>query len=177
MARHPDWFERLDTIHDVITHTDSLQWLTKVEIKAIFDCSERDSIRLLHRFGAATVNNALCLTRTALLVQLEAIRRGSTYATYIQKRQNVARHLTAAQDESRARQFPVRRTDMKSSEFLGLPATIRWRRTEPSGTGRFEVLYRDGGDLMSQLAQFLTAAGINREEFLAATEPEDGSAR
>ena len=56
-----------------------------------------------------------------------------------------------------------------------LPKTITWRRAD--GLGRFEVLYDDGADLMWQLAEFLRAAGVNRDEFFAATEPCDDPAR
>ena len=47
----------------------------------------------------------------------------------------------------------------------------------PAVPGRFEVLYDDGADLMWQLAEFLGAAGVNRDEFFAGTEPSDGASR
>jgi hypothetical protein len=50
-----------------------------------------------------------------------------------------------------------------------------WRRAAPNGPGQFEVLYDDGADLMWQLAEFLSAAGVNRDEFFAGTEPSDGA--
>jgi hypothetical protein len=180
MARHPDWFERLDAIQTLVSKAQTLQWLGRAEIKAIFECSERDSIRLLHKFGASIQNNALCLLRTALLTQLEALRSSSTYAVFLQKRHNVARHLTTAQAESTTRRFTVRTPSHEApsgSELLNLPHTISWRRTERFGAGRFEVLYQDGADLMSQLAQFLSAAGVNQREFMAATEPDNEPAR
>jgi hypothetical protein len=54
-----------------------------------------------------------------------------------------------------------------------LPETIIWRRAGPTGPARFEIRYDDGADLMWMLAEFLNAAGVNRAEFLAGTEPED----
>src|SRR6185369_429209 len=95
MARHPEWFERIDAIIEVVRDS-HLGWLGRNEMKAIFGCSERDSIRLLHKFGAEERGNALTLARPALVVQLEAIRAGSTYAAFERQRRQVAKQLTVA---------------------------------------------------------------------------------
>lgn len=172
MARHPDWFERLDAIHEVVRKAE-VEWLGRKEIRAIFNCSERDGIRLLHKFGAEQRDNALSLPRLALLVQLEAIRSGSTYAAFLRQRHEVARQLSAARAETAARQFRVRPNvpEPVRQSFEDLPETITLRRAQPDGPGRFEIRYTDGADLMRQLACFLSLAGVNREEFFAATEP------
>ena len=173
MARHPEWYERLEAITEVVHRAGQLDWLGRNEIKAVFGCSERDSIRLLHKFGAAERDDALSLPRTALLAQLEAIRTGTSYAAFRRQRQNVAKQLSAARTESAARQFrvgPAVAADARP-RLENLPATITWQR------GRFEILYRDGADLMRQLAEFLGAAGVNREEFFAGTEPSDDPGR
>lgn len=47
MARHPEWFERLDAITEVVRRSGGLEWVGRKEMKAIFCSSERDSIRLL----------------------------------------------------------------------------------------------------------------------------------
>src|SRR5215831_14739601 len=103
MARHPNWFERLDAILAIVRQASQLDWLGRNEIQAIFDCSERDSIRLLHKFGAEDRDDALSLPRTSLLAQLEAIRSGSTYAAFLRQRQDVVKQLTAARTEAAAR--------------------------------------------------------------------------
>lgn len=173
MARYPDWFERLDGITAVVRQAEHLEWLRRREIKAIFDCSERDSIRLLHKFGAEERGDALSLPRSALLAQLEAIRAGSSYAAFLRQRQDIAKQLTAARAETAARQFPVGAAALEGQRpsLQHLPKTLTWRRSKPGELGRFEILYRDGADLMRQLAEFLAAAGVHREEFFAATEP------
>lgn len=175
MARHPEWFERLDAILDVVRQAGHLEWLGRTEMKAIFNCSERDSIRLLHKFGAEERANALSLPRSALLAQLEAVRGGSTFAAFSRQRQGVAKQLAAARAETSARQFRVRAAapEERSARLQDLPRTITWRRAAPTGPARFEILYDDGADLMWQLAEFLNAAGVNRTEFLAGTEPTD----
>ena len=179
MARHPDWFERLDCITEAIRQADPLDWFGRNEIKAVFACSERDSIRLLHKFGAVEQNNALLLPRSSLLAQLEAIRRTGSYAAFLQQRRDIAGQLTAARAEAAARRFPVTAAapEDRQPSFEDLPKTITWRRAAGDGPGRLEVLYADGADLMRQLAAFLSAAGVNREEFFAATEPADADAR
>src|ERR1700704_4549848 len=105
MARHPDWFERLDAITEVVCQADKVEWLGRNEIRAIFSCSERDGIRLLHKFGAVQRDNALALPRSALLAQLQAIRAGSTYAAFLHQREGIAGQLSAARAETAARQF------------------------------------------------------------------------
>ncbi|HJT70768.1 MAG TPA: hypothetical protein VJ731_11245 [Terriglobales bacterium] len=179
MARHPEWFERLDAITEVVRRSGGLEWVGRKEMKAIFCCSERDSIRLLHKFGAEDRDNALSLPRSSLLAQIEAIRSGSTYAAFLRQRQDVVKQLTAARAEAAARQFRAtsRAPEDRRARLQDLPKTITWRRAAPSGPARFEVLYDDGADLMWQLAEFLSSAGINRDEFFAGTEPSDGTSR
>ena len=179
MARHPDWFERLDAITDAVRHAEEIAWFGRNEIQAVVGCSQRDSIRLLHKFGATQRDNALSLPRPALLAQLQAIRAGSTYAAFLSQRQGVARQLGKARAEAAARNFRARPVvpEEPGPRLQDLPGTITWRRPASGPEGRFEILYRDGADLMRQLAEFLAAAGVNREEFLAATEAPDGGVR
>src|SRR5206468_2925416 len=127
-------------------------------------------------FGAEERDDVLSLPRSALLAQLEAIRSGSTYAAFLRQRQHVVKHLNAARAEVSARQFSVQpAAEDRQRQFEDLPKTITWRRAVANGPGRFEILYQDGADLMRQLAEFLSAAGVNREEFFASTEPSDGA--
>jgi len=172
MARHPEWFSNLDAIVELVSQAQELEWLGRTEIKAIFGCSERDSIRLLHKFGAAEQDDALSLPRTSLLAQLQAIRSGSTYGAFLRQRQGVARELSAARAATAARQFRVRpvELDAPAARFEDLPSTVILKRPVAAGLGRFEIFYQDGADLMRQLAGFLALAGANREEFFAATE-------
>src|SRR5215813_2611314 len=107
MARHPDWFDRLDAIQEVLHQVENLEWLGRNEIKAIFNCSERDSIRLLHKFGAENRNNALSLTRSSLLLHLDGIRQSTTYAAFLRQRNQIAARLAAARTETRARHLAI----------------------------------------------------------------------
>jgi hypothetical protein len=168
MARHPEWFERLDSVREIVRQAE-VESLGRREIQAIFGCSERDSIRLLHKFGAEDRANALSLPRTALLAQLDAIAAGSTYAAFLRQRQGVARQLAAARAETAARRFRVSAipAEDRPRGLADLPSTITLR------PGHFAIRYTDGGDLMRQLAEFLSVAGVNREEFFAATETGD----
>jgi hypothetical protein len=175
MARHPEWFRRLEAITEVVRQSSGIEWIGRKEMKAVFGCSERDSIRLLHKFGAEERDDALSVSRPALLAQLEAIRSGGTYLAFLRQRQGVAKQLTAARAEASARGFRVAAwapADRRAG-FQDLPETITWRRTGPAGRARFEILYADGADLLRQLADFLGAAGVNRDEFFAGTEPSD----
>ncbi len=177
MARHPEWFERLDAIQEVLGRTE-LELLGRKEMKAIFGCSERDSIRLLHKFGAEERGNALSLPRSSLRVQLEAIRSGSCFGAFLRQRQGVARHLMEAREESAARQFRVTvgsAQEPRVGGFQDLPETVTLQRPVRDEMGRFAIRYADGADLMRQLASFLARAGANREEFFAATEPSDAT--
>ena len=170
MARLPDWFDRLDSILEVLRQAETVDSVGRKEVKAIFAVSDRDSIRLLHKFGATIQNDALALPRSSLIVQLEAIRSGSTYAVFLRQRQGLAQQLRTARSEKAARQFSVQPPAPLVS--IGeLPNTITWRRQSVQEPGRFEVRYENGADLLYQLAAFLAAAGAHKEEFLAGTEP------
>jgi hypothetical protein len=175
MARPPDWYTRLDAILATLRDASTLEWLTRTEIGALFGCGERDSIRLLHKFGATERGNALTLERASLLPQLEAIAAGSSYAAFRQQREGVARHLAQARTEAAARQFRARAAFPASPgpRLEDLPATLTWRRAAPQGPARFEIRYEDGADLLCQLAEFLHTIGANRAAFLAGTEPEE----
>jgi hypothetical protein len=175
VARAPDWFARLDAILDVARSPATPDWLGRAEVKKLFAVSERDAIRLLHKFGAAERNDALALAREALVIQLEAVRRGDTFTAFARQRQGVAENLATARAEAAARQFRVRAATAEKprAKLADLPATLTWRRVPGPGPGRFEILYDDGADLLWQLAEFLAAAGSHRREFLEATEPAD----
>jgi len=182
MARHPEWFERLDLIEETLESPDvTTELLGRQEIRAVFGVSERDSIRLLHKFGARVQDDALALDRHEILLQLRALRAGSAYQAFLRQRQNVAQHLSAARQEAAARRFrvPAARQEPERARLEDLPTSLTWRRASPGATpgapGRFEILYDDGADLMWQLAEFLAAAGVNREEFFRATEPAEPS--
>jgi len=71
MARSPDWYARLDAILATLGAATALEGLGRAEIVALFGCGERDSIQLLHKFGAVERGNALTLNRASLLPQLE----------------------------------------------------------------------------------------------------------
>jgi len=174
MARAPDWYSRLDTILATLGAAEEVAWLGRAEIGALFGCGDRDSIRLLHKFGAVVRDDALALPRASLLLQLEAIAAGASYAAFRRQREGVAQYLAQARTETAARQFRARAAfpETPRPRLEALPPTLTWRRAVGQGPARFEILYEDGTDLLAQLAEFLHAAGANREEFLEGTEPE-----
>ncbi len=164
MARHPDWFGRLDTIFSVVQKT-PIEWLGRREIKAIFSCSERDSIRLLHRFGATENNDALCLSTPSLMSQLEAVRAGLPYAAFLRQRQRVAQTLTVAQAENVARQRRIDGSvDFRYDRSISdLPANIR---LEP-GRVTFAFTYPD--EFWALVNELANIAAQDVESFEAAT--------
>jgi hypothetical protein len=176
MARTPEWFERLDGIIHVLRDADTVETLGRNEVRAIFGCSERDSIRLLHRFGASQRNDALVVDRPTLLRQLEEVRAGDAYAAFLRRCRAVAGTLSTARHEAAARTFRVRvPPEAPSVSLATLPETIAWRRKPRSGRGRLEIAYRDGADLMNQIAAFLSAVSSERDEFFSGTEPADAA--
>ena len=126
MARHPDWFERLDAILD-ITRQSPAECLGRKEMKAIFGSSERDSIRLLHKFGAREVADALSLPLSSLLAQLEGIRSGTAYSAFLRQRQQVAQNLAVAHAENvaRRRRIPGSVDFQADKSLADLPAGVR----------------------------------------------------
>lgn len=126
MARHPDWFERIDAILDTARQM-TIESLGRKEIQAVFACSERDSIRLLHKFGATVSADALSLPRSSLVAQLEAIRSGTAYSAFHRQRQQVAKHLAIAHAENVARRRRISGTaHFEANKSLAdLPAGVR----------------------------------------------------
>ena len=176
MARHPEWFARLEAIEDTLRQSPAPA-LGRPEIRAVFAVSDRDAIRLLHRFGGERQADALSIPRSAVLAQLGAVKEGNAYQTFLRQRAGLAQQLAQAREESRARQFRVRSLPAAAppAGFESLPGTLTWRRAAAPEPGRFEILYENGEDLLWQLAEFLEAAGRNRTEFFRDTEPAEES--
>ena len=126
MARYPDWFERLDAILD-ITRQATAECLGRKEMKAVFGCGERDSIRLLHKFGAQKIADALSLPRSSLFAQLEEIRSGMAYSAFLRQRQQVAKHLAVAHAENvaRRRRIPGSAEFQAGKSLADLPVGVR----------------------------------------------------
>jgi len=59
-------------------------------------------------FGGERNDDALSVSRSALLVQLGAIKASSAYQTFLRQRAGVAQQLAQAREESRAQHFRVR---------------------------------------------------------------------
>ena len=168
MARHPDWFERLDAIVDT-TRQMPVESLGRKEMKAVFACSERDSIRLLHKFGAAVNADALSLPRSALLAQLEALRSGMAYAAFLRQRQQVAQHLAVAQAENvaRRRRIPGSAEFQAGKTIADLPAGVR---LEP---GRIVCEFAYPEDFWSMIDALADIAAQDPEAFENATLAKD----
>ena len=126
MARHPDWFNRLDAMLEVGRQT-QVDHLGRLEVRALFAVSERDSIRLLHKFGAAKINDSLSLPRASLLTQLEALRSGAVYAAFLRQRQQAAQNLAVARAENvaRRRRVPGSAEFQAGKSLADLPAGVR----------------------------------------------------
>ena len=72
MARPPDWFDRLDALQATL-QASKIPSLGRREMQELFACSERESLRLLNRFGAVKIGDTLQVARPALLAQLGAL--------------------------------------------------------------------------------------------------------
>ena len=168
MARHPDWFERLDAILD-ITRQSTAECLGRKEMKAVFACSERDSIRLLHKFGATEIDDALSLPRASLLTHLDAIRLGTAYAAFLRQRQQVAKHLAVAHAENvaRRRRIPGSAQFQAGKSLADLPAGVR---LEP---GRIVCEFAYQEDFWAMIDALADIAAQDPDAFENATLAED----
>ena len=168
MARHPDWFERLDAILD-ITRQSTAECLGRKEMKAVFGSSERDSIRLLHKFGATEIDDALSLPRASLLTHLDAIRSGTAYAAFLRQRRQVAQNLAAAHAGNVARRRRIAGSpDFQAGKSLAdLPAGVR---LEP---GRIVCEFAYPEDFWSMIDALADIAAQDPEAFENATLAKD----
>ena len=160
MARHPEWFQRLDSILATAREAPS-ESFGRREIRALFGCAERDSIRLLHTFGAEKVADALSLPRGLLVSQIEAIRIGPAYAAFQRKRRQVAKHLAAAQADHIARQRPIAGSaDFQAgTSFADLPAGVRLAR------GRITCEFERPEDFWALIDKLADIAAADPERF------------
>ncbi len=168
MARHPDWFERLDAILDT-TRQMPLECFGRQEMKAVFACSERDSIRLLHKFGATKIADALSLPRSSLLAQLGAIQSGMAYSTFLRQRQQVAQHLAVAHAENlaRRRRIPGSAEFQAGKSLADLPAGVR---LEP---GRIVCEFAYPEDFWAMIDSLADIAAQDPDAFEDATLAKD----
>ena len=160
MARHPDWFQRLDSILST-ARVAPLESLGRGEIQALFGCAGRDSIRLLHKFGAVKVADALSLPRPVLVTALEAVRAGAAFAAFQRKRRQVAKHLAAAQTDHIARQRPIAGSvDFRPGKsFADLPPGVRIER------GRITCTFERPEDFWAQIDALADIAASHPQDF------------
>ena len=167
MARPPDWFDRLDALQATLRASE-IPSLGRREMQELFACSERESLRLLNRFGAVKIGDTLQLARRALLTQLEALRASRTFQLFRQKQQQLSETMAVARPASKAR---FRRI-AGSVEFV--PRT--WTELSADITlepGRLEVRFATEEDLWFLLDQLADVAAQDGEGFRARIEPAD----
>jgi len=121
MARYPAWFERLDGILSELEG--SPERLGRDEVQALFGVGERDSLRLLNRFGARRSGDALALDRGSLLHQLEALRSTDAYRAFRAQRGAVGRAVAAEAGKGRedAPSHPKRHRIHGTANFVPRP--------------------------------------------------------
>ncbi len=66
MARHPEWFERIEAIEEAVRQAAVTESFGAPEIGAVFRSSYRESVRLLHQFGARYESGSLSVSRRLL---------------------------------------------------------------------------------------------------------------
>lgn len=160
MARHPDWFQQLDAILAAAREAPT-ESFGRREIRALFGCAERDSIRLLHKFGAVRAGDALSLPRISLVSQLEAISRGPAYTAFHRKRRHLARHLAIARADHVARgQLIAGSVDFQPrSSFADLPPGVRLER------GRITCDFARPEDFWKMIDQLADIAASHPDSF------------
>jgi len=165
MARVPAWFNRLEAVLLTLQES-SWEKLGRGELQTLFACSERDSQRLLKRWGATRTDGILQIERSALLRQLETLRDSPVYRAFLHKQGQVAARMTVAKPAAKAR---FRRI---AGSLEGVPR----KRTEwPEGLtlepGRLEVRFQLEEDLWHLLDQLADIAAQDEHAFCRRAEP------
>ena len=165
MARVPDWYLRLEDLLLAVQES-SREKLGRGEVQTLLACSERDSQRLLKRWGATRTDGALQIERAALLRQLETLRDSPAYRTFLQKQGQVAARLTEAKPAAKAR---FRRI---AGSLEGVPRQLA---ELPEGLtlepGRLEVRFQVEEDLWHLLDQLADIAAQDEHAFRQRAEP------
>lgn len=93
MARFPDWYQRLDSILETAAAS-PLETMGRREIRTLFACSERDSLRLLNQFGATKQKDTLRITPSQVRAHLEELRNSPAFRQYRQQTEQVSAFIT-----------------------------------------------------------------------------------
>jgi hypothetical protein len=165
MAKYPDWFDRLDSILTTLGAS-PLDSLDRREIEALFACSERDSLRLLNRFGANKTGGTLQIERASLVRQLEALRTSGAYRSFLSKEDRVTGTMAVAKPASRARFRRIAGSAEFEPRRLGdLPDAITL------APGLLQVRFELEEDLWYLLDQLADIAAQDSDAFRRRVEP------
>lgn len=166
MARTPDWFDRLPTILEALRNSPA-EILGRAEIQALFATSERDSWRLLRRFGAQLAGDLLSVEKTSLLSQLETLMVGADYQAFRRRKERVADDLAVTRPATQARFHRIAGSPEfdTSRRLKNLPPDIK---LEP---GRLEVRFGTEEDLWWLLDQLADIAAQDEAAFRSCIEP------
>ncbi len=164
MARYPDWFDRLPSILETLRSSE-LNTLGRRDLQQLFGCSERDSLRLLNRFGAIKDHDALQIDRPSLLGQLEAVRDSPIFGAFRRQTGRVTAALSAAKPATQARFRRIAGSvDFQPRRLAALPQEVT---LEP---GRLEVRFGTEEDLWYLLDQLADIAAQDGEAFRQCVE-------
>lgn len=166
MARNPDWFDRLPEILDTLRGS-TAPTLNRANLQDLFAVGERDSWRLLHRFGADRTAEALTIERSALITQLEAVGASTAYQVFCRRRNHVAGEMAVSRLAAQAR---FRRISGQVEFVTGrtLPQLPPGITLEP---GRIEARFDTEEDLWWLLDQLADIAAQDAEAFREQVEP------
>lgn len=170
MARTPDWFDRLPNILGAL-RTSPAELLGRAEIQALFGTSERDSWRLLGRFGAQLAGDLLSVEKASLLSQLETLMAGADYRAFRRRKDRVADDLAITRPATQARFHRIAgNSEFDTSKRLkNLPSDIT---LEP---GRLEVRFGTEEDLWWLLDQLADIAAQDEAAFRSCIEPSEAT--
>jgi hypothetical protein len=171
MARYPEWFERLDGILSELKG--SPERLGRDEIRVLFGIGERDSLRLLNRFGARRSGDALAIDRGSLLHQLEALRSTGAYRAFRAQRGAVGRAVAAEAGQGRedSPSHPKRHRIHGTANFVPRPKLANLPPGVKLEPGRLTVEFAYSEDLWHALDQLANLAAADYEAFEQVAEP------
>lgn len=166
MPAKPQWYRRIPAALDTLRQPGQAD-IDRAALERLLRVSRRDAVRLLNKFGASQVGNALKIDRAELIRCLEAVASGQDYQAERRRQQTAARHLVQAEQDVKARSIPIPAPpSIPLPTISGLPETVA---LEP---GRLSIRYRDPEDLLQQLLILARSICHDHHAFLELTRPE-----
>ena len=151
MPAQPSWLVRIPAILECLRDPATAPFLDRPAVERLFGVRRRQAIRLMGGCRGYQVGRTFLVDRQAVIEFLEEAERSGSGEQARARKQRVMAFINEGANQAAARQVQIPRPAGPSHS--GLPAGISL-----SGAGRIEITYGSAEELLSRVAELVTAA-------------------